>query len=121
MNGEYGRVRALIDNPLELNTVIDVKSYPLSRDRLLENVPDKLKKKFVGGSGLSYIMLSNTYHHYYAPIDGVIRHSEIVRVGDGAVTGTYGVYDFPNWALSMVTLHNQAVICHSLRYFSVAL
>ena len=121
MNGEYGRVRALIDNPLELNAVIDVKSYPLSRDRLLENVPDKLKKKFVGGSGLSCIMMPNTYHHYYAPIDEVIRHSEIVRVGDGAVTGTYGVYDFPNWALSMVTLHNQAVICHSLRYFSVAL
>ena len=95
----------------------------LAKDKQLETKKyfDKLKKKFVGGSGLSCIMMPNTYHHYYAPIDEVIRHSEIVRVGDGAVTGTYGVYDFPNWALSMVTLHNQAVICHSLRYFSVAL
>jgi phosphatidylserine decarboxylase len=63
LNGEHGRVRALIDNPLELNTVSDVKSYPLSIDRLLGNVPDKLKKKYVGGSGLSCIMMPKTFHH----------------------------------------------------------
>jgi phosphatidylserine decarboxylase len=94
---QFGQVRALIDNPLELNTVIDVKNYPLSMDRLLGSAPAELKQAFVGGSGLSCILMPNTYHHYHAPVDGVIRHAEIVRVGSGSAAGTYGYFDFPNW------------------------
>jgi len=97
LGGDRGQVRALIDNPLELNTVIDVKSYPLSMDRMLAGAPDVLKQAFVGGSGLSCILMPNTYHHYHAPVDGVIEYAEIVRVGDGSAAGTYGYYDFPNW------------------------
>ena len=92
-----GQVRALIDNPLTLNTVIDVKSYPLSMDRLLGNAPQELKQAFVGGSGLSCILMPNTYHHYHAPVDGTVKYAEIVTVGDGSAAGTYGYYDFPNW------------------------
>lgn len=92
-----GQVRALIDNPLQLNTVIDVKNYPLSIDRLLAGAPDDLKQAFVGGTGLSCILMPNTYHHYHAPVDGTIKYAEIVRVGSGSAAGTYGYYDFPNW------------------------
>ena len=97
LGAERGQIRALIDNPLELNTVIDVKDYPLSMDRLLAGAPDDLKQQFVGGSGLSCILMPNTYHHYYAPVDGTIQYAEIVRVGSGSAAGTYGYYDFPNW------------------------
>ncbi len=97
LGADRGQVRALIDNPLELNTVIDVKDYPLSMDRLLGDAPDDLKQKFVGGSGLSCILMPNTYHHYHAPVDGHIKYAEIVKVGSGSAAGTYGYYDFPNW------------------------
>ena len=97
LGAERGQVRALIDNPLELNTVIDVKDYPLSMDRLLAGAPDELKQAFVGGSGLSCILMPNTYHHYHAPVDGTIKYAEIVTVGSGSAAGTYGYYDFPNW------------------------
>lgn len=97
LGGDRGQVRALIDNPLALDTVIDVKSYPLSMERMLANAPAALKQEFVGGSGLSCILMPNTYHHYHAPVDGVIEYSELVQVGDGSAAGTYGYFDFPNW------------------------
>ncbi|MDJ0629369.1 MAG: phosphatidylserine decarboxylase [Rhodobacter sp.] len=97
LGAERGQVRALIDNPLQLDTVIDVKSYPLSMDRMLAGAPDALKREFVGGSGLSCILMPNTYHHYHAPVDGEIVYAERVQVGDGSAAGTYGYYDFPNW------------------------
>jgi phosphatidylserine decarboxylase len=97
LDADRGQVRALIDNPLTLDTVIDVKRYPLLLDRLLGNAPDALKQQFVGGSGLSCILMPNTYHHYHAPVDGTIEYAEIVKIGDGSAAGTYGYYDFPNW------------------------
>jgi len=90
-NTSAGSVRALIDNPLELNTVIDVKRFPLSVDRLLGSAPDHLKQAFVGGSGISCVLMPNTYHHFHAPVSGIIEHAEVVKAG------TYGYYDFPNW------------------------
>lgn len=90
-NTPAGMVRALIDNPLELNTVIDVKDFPISVDRLLGSAASELKAAFVGGTGVACVLMPNTYHHFHTPVSGTIVHSEIVR------TGTYGYYDFPNW------------------------
>lgn len=90
-NTPAGMVRALIENPLELNTVIDVKDFPISVDRLLGSAAPELKAEFVGGTGVSCVLMPNTYHHFHAPVSGTVVHAEIVR------TNTYGYYDFPNW------------------------
>ncbi|MCH8323064.1 MAG: phosphatidylserine decarboxylase, partial [Proteobacteria bacterium] len=91
-------VRSVINNPLEADTVIDVKSYPISLDRLLGNAPAALKQTFIGGSGLACVLMPNTYHHFHSPVDGEIIYTEIIEVGTNGVLGTYGYYDFPNWA-----------------------
>jgi phosphatidylserine decarboxylase len=61
-------------------------------DRLLGSLDDDLKQEFVGGTGLSCVLMPNTYHHFHAPVNGTIVHSEVVA-GD-----TFGIFDFPNWA-----------------------
>lgn len=91
------RERSVINNPLDADTVIDIKGYPISLDRLLGNAPADLKASFVGGSGLACVLMPNTYHHYHAPVDGEIVYAEIVDIGSDGVLGTYGYYDFPNW------------------------
>ncbi len=90
-------VRSVINNPLQADTVIDVKSYPISLDRLLGNAPAALKQTFIGGSGLACVLMPNTYHHFHSPVDGEIIYAEIIAVGTNGVLGTYGYYDFPNW------------------------
>ncbi|MEN8106691.1 MAG: phosphatidylserine decarboxylase [Pseudomonadota bacterium] len=84
--------RKLIDNPLQLNTVLDVKGIPISLDELLKGVDDKYRSRFVGGSGLSCVLMPNTYHHFHSPVNGRIVHAAVVS------DGTYGYFDFPNWA-----------------------
>jgi len=82
--------RKFVDNPLQLDTVLDIKYLPVSVDRLLGSAPDDLKNKFVGGTGLSCILMPNTYHHYHAPVSGTVVHAEVV-------TGpTFGYNDWPN-------------------------
>jgi phosphatidylserine decarboxylase len=82
--------RKFIDNPLQLDTVLDVKYLPISVNELLGSAPNDLKNKFVGGTGLSCILMPNTYHHYHAPVSGTILHAEVV-------TGpTFGYNDWPN-------------------------
>ncbi|MBT6205123.1 MAG: hypothetical protein HOI34_15675 [Rhodospirillaceae bacterium] len=49
IGGEHGQVRALIENPLQADTVIDVKSYPISLSELLGDAPNALKQEFIGG------------------------------------------------------------------------
>jgi phosphatidylserine decarboxylase len=132
LGGDRGQVRALIDNPLALSTVIDVKNYPLSMDRLLGRAPDDLKRQFVGGSGLSCILMPNTYHHYHAPVDGIIEYAEIVKVSDGYAAGTYGYYDFPNWVplngnvaqpgsdFSQFEVFQRGVVIYKTRYTGTA-
>lgn len=85
--------RRYIENPLDANTVIDVKGAPLSVDALLGDAPAELKAAFVGGSGLSCILMPNTYHHFHAPVSGTVAYAGL------APDGTFGYEDWPNWAV----------------------
>jgi len=90
-------VRAYIENPLELDMVLDVKSIPISVKDLLGETPQDYKNKFSGGSGLACVLMPNTYHHFHSPVDGTIVHAEIVSTGSPGTPGTWGYPDFPNW------------------------
>lgn len=89
--------RKYIENPLQLDTVLDVKNIPISVNDLLGTAPDDIKKKFVGGSGLACVLMPNTYHHFHSPVDGTVIHAEIVETGAPGTPGTFGYPDFPNW------------------------
>lgn len=90
-------VRAYIENPLQMDTVLDVKNIPISIAALLGNAPEALKLKFEGGSGLACVLMPNTYHHFHSPVDGTILYAEIVETGSPGTPGTFGYPDFPNW------------------------
>ena len=89
--------RQYIENPLQLNTVLDVKKIPISVNDMLGSVPEHIKKKFVGGSGLTCVLMPNTYHHFHSPVDGKVLHAEVVNTGSKGTPGTFGYPDFPNW------------------------
>ncbi len=93
-----GYQRKYLENPLQLNTVLDVKSIPISVDDLLGTAPDEIKEKFVDGSGLTCVLMPNTYHHFHSPVDGTVIHAEVVKTGSPGTPGTFGYPDFPNWA-----------------------
>ncbi|WP_126454396.1 phosphatidylserine decarboxylase [Sulfuriflexus mobilis] len=90
---EDGKVvrREYLQNPLQYNTVLDVKGIPLSMAELLKGVAPELQSRFVGGNGLACILMPNTYHRFHTPVTGIIRHADVV------VSGTYGYPDWPNW------------------------
>ncbi|MEG3617175.1 phosphatidylserine decarboxylase [Magnetovibrio sp. PR-2] len=90
-------VRSLIENPLQRDTVLDVKGIPMSVDSLLANAPSALKEKFQGATGLACVLMPNTYHHFHSPVDGTILYHEIVEAGDPYAHGTFGYSDWPNW------------------------
>lgn len=83
--------REYLQNPLQYDTVLDVKGIPLSMAELLEGVDADLRDKFVGGNGLACILMPNTYHRFHAPVTGTVRHADVV------LSGTYGYPDWPNW------------------------
>ncbi len=91
--------RRLLDNPLQHDTVLDVKGIPISVSSLLANAPEDVKRRFDGGSGLSCVLMPNTYHHFHSPVDGIIRYAEIVEAGveNKDAWGTFGYSDWPNW------------------------
>lgn len=89
--------RKYIENPLQLDTVLDVKNIPISVNDMLGTVPADIKKKFVGGSGLTCVLMPNTYHHFHSPVDGTVIHAEVVKSGTVGTPGTFGYPDFPNW------------------------
>ncbi len=86
-----------IENPLQLDTVLDVKNIPISVNDMLGSVPSDIKEKFVGGSGLTCVLMPNTYHHFHSPVDGTVIHAEVVKTGTPGTPGTFGYPDFPNW------------------------
>jgi phosphatidylserine decarboxylase len=86
-----------IENPLQLDTILDVKNIPISVHDMLGSVKKDIKEKFVGGSGLSCVLMPNTYHHFHSPVDGTVIHAEIVQTGSPGTPGTFGYPDFPNW------------------------
>lgn len=90
-------IRTLIANPLQLDTVLDVKGIPISVSDLLGKASEELKRKFDGGTGLACVLMPNTYHHFHSPVDGVIRYHEIVKAGTPHAWGTFGYSDWPNW------------------------
>ncbi|MEM9553331.1 MAG: phosphatidylserine decarboxylase [Acidobacteriota bacterium] len=90
--------RALIENPLQRDTVLDVKGIPMSIDAMLANAPEELKKQFDGGSGLACVLMPNTYHHFHSPVDGTLLYAEIVEAATNPYAfGTFGYSDWPNW------------------------
>ena len=89
--------RRYIENPLQLDTVLDVKNIPISVNDLLGTVPEDIKKNFVGGNGLTCVLMPNTYHHFHSPVDGTVVHAEVVTTGTPGTPGTFGYPDFPNW------------------------
>ncbi|MEC7584675.1 MAG: phosphatidylserine decarboxylase [Planctomycetota bacterium] len=84
--------RQFVKSPLNFDMVLDVKNIPISLSDLLAGVPEKYRAKFVGGSGLSCVLMPNTYHHYHAPVSGTIVHAAVLDQ-----LGTWGYNDFPNW------------------------
>jgi phosphatidylserine decarboxylase len=97
IKNDHHYLREFIENPLQLNTVLDVKNIPISVNDLLGSVPDELKNQFVGGSGLACVLMPNTYHHFHSPVDGTVMHAEVVKTGLPATPSTFGYPDFPNW------------------------
>ncbi|MEJ2229116.1 MAG: phosphatidylserine decarboxylase [Alphaproteobacteria bacterium] len=93
-------VRTLIENPLQLDTVLDVKGIPMSIDSLLANAPEHLKAHFKDATGVACVLMPNTYHHFHSPVDGAILYHEIVEAGDPYAHGTFGYSDWPNWVPS---------------------
>jgi phosphatidylserine decarboxylase len=93
--------RRLIENPLQQDTVLDVKGIPMSVDALLGNAPQALKDAFTGGTGLACVLMPNTYHHFHSPVDGVIEYAELIEAepdgGNPFAFGTFGYSDWPNW------------------------
>lgn len=89
--------RKYIENPLQLDTVLDVKNIPISVNDMLGNVPNEIKQKFIGGNGLTCVLMPNTYHHFHSPVDGTVIHAEVVKTSTPGTPGTFGYPDFPNW------------------------
>ncbi len=83
--------RRFIENPLQFDTVLDVKGIPMSLADLLQGVPENYRSPFVGGSGQTCVLMPNTYHHFHAPVNGTVVYAEVVP------NNTYGYLDFPNW------------------------
>ena len=83
--------RRYVENPLQEDTVLDVKGIPISVRALLADTPEEIRNEFVGGTGLTCVLMPSTYHHFHAPVSGTVVHAEVVR------DGTYGYPDFPNW------------------------
>ena len=75
----------------------DIKKIPRSVNALLGPLDQNIKDKFVGGSGLTCVLMPNTYHHLHSPVDGTVIHAEVVKNGTPGTPSTFGYPDFPNW------------------------
>jgi phosphatidylserine decarboxylase len=93
------RTRRWIESPLQLTDVVDVKGVPIDVRRLFGDAPVDLVQQFEGGTGLSCVLMPANYHHFHAPVSGVVRYAELVR------GPTFGHDDWPNFLPSN---HNAA-------------
>lgn len=70
----------MINNDLQLNTAIPTKGkMTLSLNNLLDN--SGYAEKFVGGTALAVFLMPDNYHHFHAPVSGIVVASN-ERVGD---------------------------------------
>ena len=99
-----------IDNPLQADTVLDIKNMPMSVAQILQGVPSAIGQTFVGGTGLSCILMPNTYHHYHAPVSGTVVYAAVVG------GPTFGYYD---WANLMPSNHNPAQLGTDFTQFEI--
>ncbi len=90
VSGPDAGKRKFIENPLQPNTVLDVKGIPISIGQLLGDVPETIRQAFTGGTGLSCILMPATYHHFHAPVSGSVVYAAIIR------GPTSGYNDWPN-------------------------
>lgn len=72
-----------------------IKSQPYSLTNMLNN---RYVERFVGGSVFQSFLSGADYHRWHAPIDGVVRHAEVVHAlmfsdcesaGEDPTAGTY--------------------------------
>lgn len=70
----------MVANELQLDTEIPTKGgMTMSLHKLLDS--SKYSEKFVGGTSLALYLMPNNYHHYHAPVSGVMVESK-EQVGD---------------------------------------
>jgi phosphatidylserine decarboxylase len=77
--GTNAVTRKFVENPLQDDTVLDVKGIPISVDKLLGDAPEAIRSTFSGGTGLSCILMPATYHHFHAPVSGSVVYAAIVK------------------------------------------
>ena len=80
----------VIANTLELNTPIPTKAgMTLSLNKLLGN--SSLASNFLGGTAIALFLMPTNYHHYHAPVTGLMVESR-QSVGDRL----FGMPDIPD-------------------------
>lgn len=78
----------MIEDDLSISTPINVKTQKLNVIQLLNH--SKLAAHFEGGTAVSCILMTDVYHHYHAPVSGMVVEA------DEDVAGNYfGMDDFP--------------------------
>lgn len=88
---------SFIENPLRLNTVMNVKNVPISLDNLLGNASSDLKAHFVNGTAMACVLMPNTYHRFNSVVTGTVLHAEVVTT-DTSGTTTPGVFAWEDFA-----------------------
>lgn len=83
----------MINNDLKMNTQIPTKGrMTLDLNALFGN--SRYAKEFVGGTALAVFLKPDNYHHYHAPVTGVVIESK-ESVGD-RLFGMPDIYDIIN-------------------------
>ncbi len=80
----------MINNDLKLETEIPTKAnMTLNLNALLDN--SKYAKEFVGGTALAVFLKPDNYHHYHAPVSGIV-----VEAREDVGNRLFGMPDIPD-------------------------